>query len=134
MNPDYSGCSHEGCGYSFTFNQQNNSLDTAKIHIFIPSGVNSVEDFESFAGNYSLLDDPNLEMIDRETISEVVEKFDWIEKVTTYNNDSKTIYYRLLGEKSNQAIEVVLSYPEGVSNNYFDSIEPILENIEINNP
>lgn len=125
------GCSGEGCGFFFTFIPQNNDLDRAEVHIFLPAGATTAADQEPFVtGENGLIANAGWTVTSTDT--ENLEKFPypWVKKAFNIEIDEQQSGHILLGEAEGQAVQVLLKYPTAMASEYWSVAEIILENLE----
>lgn len=123
-------CSSEGCGYSFTFKPQNNALDNAEVQIFLPSGVTTTTEIETFVtGENGLLANNNWTIVEGATPPQDL-MYPWVKKIIPFSDASAMRGYILLGKTTGQAVRVTLLYPTKMSDAYWSSVKPVLDNLQ----
>jgi hypothetical protein len=120
--------SGEGSGFIFRFKQRGNTLDKAKVHIFLPRGAATAADQEPFViGPKGLLENNGWKKEDETTDTD---KFpsEWVRKVISFADPSNKgmIGKILLGEASGQAVQVILYYPADRGDEFLTNANLIL--------
>jgi len=120
--------SGEGSGFFFRFKPRGNTLDKAKVHIFLPRGAATAADQEPFVtGPKGLLENNGWK---KEGETKDTGKFpsEWVRKVISFSDpkNKEMVGKILLGEASGQAVQVILYYPADRGNEFLTNANLIL--------
>lgn len=123
--------SGEGSGFIFTFKPQGNTLDNAKVHIFLPRGAATASAHEPFVtGPKGLLENNGWK---KEGETKDTGKFPsgWVKKVISFSDHkNKGMAGKiLLGEASGQAVQVILYYPGDRAEEFLANANLILDKL-----
>ncbi len=123
-----STASGEGAGFIFTFKPRGNSLDQAKLHIFLPRGAATAAAQEPFVTGPKGLFENNGWKKEGETTAAGKFPYGWVKKVISFTDPGNKgmVGDILLGETSGQAVEVILSYPADLSAEFLTNGKVIL--------
>lgn len=125
------GCSGEGCGFFFTFTSQDNGLDNAEVHIFLPAGAATAADQEPFVtGPNGLIENAGWTVDSMESGATEQFPYPWVEKVISFSTDQEETGHVLLGEAEGQAVQVLLLYPAEMADAYWPGANTVLTTLE----
>lgn len=124
--------SGEGCGFFFSFKPQKNALDQAQVHIFLPRGAATAAAHEPFVtGPRGLLKNNGWK---KAGASKDSAKFPyaWVKKIISFSDPKNQGMGGkiLLGEAGGQAVQVTLYYPAALSQEFLQSANVILGNLQ----
>lgn len=125
------GCAGEGCGFFFTFLPQDNALDEAEVHVFLPAGVATAADQEPFVtGPNGLIENAGWTVDSVEAGGSEAFPYSWVEQVINVSTDQEQSGHILLGQAEGQAVQVLLLYPAEMSEAYWSGAKIVLESLE----
>lgn len=125
------GCMGEGCGFSFTFTPRGNAMDNARVHVFLPAGTASAAELEgSVTGADGLIDRAGWTISSIRSEGSEDFPYDWVKTVISFSDTGGQAGYVLLGEISDQAVQVLMKYPVGRAQAYRSDAGIILESLE----
>lgn len=123
--------SGEGVGVFFTFKSQDNALDNAEVHIFLPAGAATAADQEPFVTG------PNGLMKNNGWLTDSIQRdgsadfpYPWVETVINFSTDQEQSGYILLGQIHGQAVQVTLLYPAETASAYWPAARTVLDSLE----
>ena len=123
------GCAGEGCGFSFTFLPQNNDLDNAEVHIFIPRGTKTAaEQAVLITGPNGLIENNNWAIVSLGTTTQYLPA-DWVKTVIDFAADDGETGQIILGEVNGQAIQVMIIYPTAMADQFWSAAAMVLQNL-----
>jgi hypothetical protein len=124
-------CSGEGCGFTFTFKPQGNSLDKAEVHIFLPSGAATAAAQEPFVTGPNGLFENNGWKKEGETTDTGKFPYGWVRKIISFSDpgNKDMVGKILLGETCGQAVQVMLYYPSDMDKEFLTNTNLILEKL-----
>lgn len=120
--------SGEGSGFIFSFKPQENALDKAKVHIFLPRGAGTAAAQEPFVtGPQGLITNNGWEK-EGDTTNKTEFPYGWVRKIISFSDPrNKGMMGKiLLGEASGQAVQVILYYPSDMDKEYRANADIIL--------
>jgi hypothetical protein len=126
-----SGCSDEGCGFTFTFESQDKDQVKAKIHIFLPRGAATAAAQEAFViGPHGLLASNGWKK-ESDSCDTGIFPVSWVRKVIGFSDPKnlEMVGKILLGETSGQAVQVTLYYQSDLGDEFFPTARSILEKL-----
>jgi hypothetical protein len=127
------GCAGEGCGFFFTFLPQNNALDNAEVHVFLPAGAATAAEQEPFVtGPSGLIENAGWRVDGMESGATEQFPYAWVEQVINFSSDREEAGHILLGEAEGQAVQVLLLYPAEMADAYWPAANTVLETLEFN--
>jgi hypothetical protein len=120
--------SGEGSGFIFSFKPRGNTLDKAKVHIFLPSGAATAAAQEPFVTGPKGLLENNGWKKEGETTDTAEFPYGWVRKIISFSDSgNKGMGGKiLLGEVNVQAVQVILYYPKDRSNEFLTNANLIL--------
>jgi hypothetical protein len=122
--------SGEGVGVFFKFKPQNNALDQAEVHFFLPRGAKTATEIESFVTDTNGLIANNGWILVPEATPPQDLLYPWVKKIMTFSTAQEMMGHILFGETNNQAVQVILIYPAQMSQNYWSEAKIVLDNAE----
>lgn len=123
------GCSGEGCGFSFTLTPQDNDLDNAEVHIFIPRGAKTAAEQEVFVTGPNGLMENNAWQAIADPKAAQQYPYGWVKKVIAFNSEDNESGQILLGEVGGQAVQVMVVYPAAMANQFLPAAKVVLDNL-----
>jgi hypothetical protein len=120
-------CSGEGCGYFFKFLPQNNAMDEAEVHIFLPAGATTAAQAE--IGLNDMIQSNGWIVADQATPTQEWQ-YPWVKKVVTFSADREMAGHILMGETNGQGVRVTLLYPTEMSGSFVPAAKTILDNLQ----
>jgi hypothetical protein len=123
------GCAGEGCGFSFTFLPQDNELDNAEVHIFIPQGTKTAAEQAVFiTGPNGLIENNGWAIASLGTSTQHLPA-DWVKQVIDFSADDGETGQIILGEVDGQAIQIMVIYPAAMADQFWSAADIVLQNL-----
>jgi hypothetical protein len=126
--------SSEGVGVFFRFKPQGNALDTAEIHVFLPTGVATATEQEPFVTGSNGLVQNNGWQVDQQRTQSDQFAYPWVKQVLDISTDQEQTGHILLGEVPGQAIQVVLLYPAEMADSFWPAATTVLDTLQFKSP
>ncbi|MEB3161462.1 MAG: hypothetical protein VKL20_08385 [Synechocystis sp.] len=123
------GCAGEGCGFSFTFLPQDNALDNAEVHVFIPRGTKTAAEQAVFiTGPNGLIENNAWAIVSLGTTTPHLPA-EWVKQVINFAADDGETGQIILGEVDGQAIQVMIIYPAAMADQFWAAADVVLRNL-----
>ena len=120
-------CAGEGCGYFFKFKPQNNALDQAEVHLFLPAGAKTAHDAE--IGLDSLVQGNGWKTAETATTASEF-TYPWVKKIIPFKAEQGMAGYIIIGEIYRQGVRAVLLYPAELYETFMPAAKSVLDNLQ----
>jgi hypothetical protein len=123
------GCGGEGCGFSFTFLPQDNDLDNAEVHIFIPRGTKTAAEQAVFiTGANGLIENNGWAIAELGQPPQQLSA-DWVKQVINFRTEENETGQIILGEVDGQAVQIMVIYPTPMADQFWSGAAMVLQNL-----